>query len=138
MTSEQLAQQVVENAINNGNHRIVGLLLEQRFDMKDENGKITLSATFEHLEVDEMSDLIRNKLKNQIENVAKSNPKFEKQIKKYIKKTISNPAHLYNDYVNRVNELFITNISVDVTEKQDVWDYHDSAKVWFYVDMETL
>lgn len=139
MSDEQISQSIVDNVINNEGVNVGGLLIEPYFDMKEENGQISFSGDFEHLETDEDTvDLIRERLKYRIESAANGNTGFEEKVKEAIKHTISKPNHLYNDFLNRVDELTITNIDVYVIERRYLQSYRDSAMVIFCVDMQTV
>jgi hypothetical protein len=139
VTDEQLAQSVVDNVVSNSDGSIHGLLIDSYFEMKEEDGKVLFSGKFEHLEIDEDTiNLIRERLSSKIESSANENPEFEEKVKEAIKMVISKPNHLYNDFLNCLDDLTITDINVYVTEKRYLQQYRDSVMVTFYVDMETL
>ena len=139
MTDEQLAQSVVDNVVSNNAGSVTGLLIDPWFEMKEEDGKVSFSGKFEHLEIDEETiDYIRDGLRFKIESKAKENSEFEEKVKAAIKVVVSKPNHLYNDLLNKIDDLTITNMDVYVTERRYMQLYKDSSMVTFYVDMETV
>jgi hypothetical protein len=139
MTDEQIAQSIIDNVVNNSGINIHGLLIDPYFEIKEENGQISFSGKFEHLEIDEDTvDLINEGLRNKIKSEANQNKDFEEKVKEAIKNTISKPNHFYNDFLNQLDDLTTTDIDVYVTEKRYLQTYRDSAMITFYVEMKNV
>ena len=144
MTDEQIAESIIENVISNESGYILGLLMDPYFDLRVEDGKVIFSGKLQHLEIDEDTvDLIREGLKSKIESVAKGTKGFEEKVKETIKAVVSNPNYFNSQdlkkvFLNRIDELNITDIDAYVTEKRYLQMYTDSAMVTFYVEMETM